>query len=75
MEITQYKTVHRLLRHKHWLPEAAAALCVAAGGWGLLRTGYLEFLFAGLALGAVAYVAVKAVLELMHMFVGMILAK
>ncbi len=75
MENTHYKTLDRLIRHKHWLPEAAAALCVAAGAWGLLRTGYLEFLFAGLALGAVAYVAVKAALELVHLITDMLLPK
>ena len=75
MENIQYKTLHRLIRHKHWLPEAAAAVCVAAGAWGLLRTGYLEFLFAGMALGAVAYVAVKALLELMHLITDMLLPK
>jgi len=75
MENTHYKTLDRLIRHKHWLPEAAAALCVAAGAWGLLRTGYLEFLFAGLALGAVAYVAVKALLELMHLITDRLLPK
>lgn len=75
MENTHYQTLDRLIRHKHWLPEAAAALCVAAGAWGLLRTGYLEFLFAGLALGAVAYVAVKALLELMHLITDRLLPK
>lgn len=67
MQQTHYKTLDRLLRHKHWLPEAAAAICAAAGAWGLLRTGYLEFLFAGMALGAISYVSVKAALELVHM--------
>jgi len=75
MENTHYKTLNRLIRHKHWLPEAAAALCAAAGAWGLLRTGYLEFLFAGLALGAVAYVAVKSILELMHLITNRLLPR
>ncbi len=75
MEHAHYKTLHALLRHKHWLPEAAAAICAAAGAWGLLRTGYLDFLFAGLALGAVAYVAVKAALELVHVITDRLLPK
>ena len=62
-----YRTLHTLVRHKHWLPQAMAAVCVAAGAWGVLRTGYLDFLFAGLAMAAICYVAVKALLEMMHM--------
>ena len=75
MENSHYKTLHALVRHKHWLPEAAAAACAAAGAWGVLRTGYLDFLFAGLAVGAFAYVAVKAALELMHLMIDKLMAR
>jgi hypothetical protein len=62
-----YPTIRFLLRHRAVVPPLAAALCVLGGVWAMVRTGVPEAALAGALLGAVAFVAVRAALELVHL--------
>ncbi len=61
-----YPMISFLLRFKKLLPWAAAALVLAAGLWGLYRTGVPEWAVGGVIMAAVIYVVVTAALEVVH---------
>jgi hypothetical protein len=62
-----YPTIRFLLRHRALAPALVAALCVLGGVWAMLRTEVPEAALAGALLGALAFVVVRAALELVHL--------
>jgi hypothetical protein len=70
-----YPAIEFLLRHKRPLPAAAAVMGGMIGVWIFLRTGILDFLFAGVLLGGLAFVLVRSGLELLSVISDMLIPK
>ncbi len=70
-----YPTIDFLLRHQRLLPAVAAIACVLLGVWIYLRTETVDFLFAGVLLGAVAFLLTRACLELLSVISDMLIPK
>jgi hypothetical protein len=62
-----YPTIRMVLQYRTLIPGLAAAFGVLLGVWVMLRTGWPEGGIAGVALGAVLYVAARAAVELVHL--------
>ena len=70
-----YPAIHFLLNGRRWLPEAVAVLFVVMGAYLAWRTGYPEWIVAGVVVGGALYPVTKSYLELLQLITEMLLPR